>query len=147
MFRIDNAFFQINFIAAKRQFGFGFGTVISIAQIDHAVDHAHATAAAAVDCFEHDREADFFGEFFDFLIIHDRAVTTWNILNTSFFSLDTSIDFIAEHNQMFYFRTNKNNAFFFTAFCQVCIFGQETVARMDSINVVFMGNPDNIFNI
>ena len=31
VFRIDNAFFQINFIAAKSQFGFRFSTVIGIA--------------------------------------------------------------------------------------------------------------------
>ena len=104
VFRIDDAFFQINFIAAKSQFGFRFGAVISIAKICHTVDHAHTAAAAAVDSFQHDREADLFSEFFDFCIIHDRAVAARDVLDTGLLRLDTGIDLIAEHDEVFNFR-------------------------------------------
>ena len=147
VFRIDDAFFQINFIVAKSQFGFRFGAVVGIAEISHAVDHTHTAAAAAVDSFQHDREADLFSEFFDFCIIHDRAVAARDVLDTGLLRLDTGIDLIAEHDEVFNFRTDEDNAFFFTAFGQVRIFRQEAVARMDGIDVMFMSNADNIFNV
>ena len=68
-------------------------------------------------------------------------------MDTGLLRLDTGIDLIAKHDEVFNFRTDENNAFFFTAFSQVRIFGQEAVARMDGIDVVFMSNADNIFNI
>ena len=147
VFRIDDAFFQINFIAAKSQFGFRFSTVVGIAEIGHAVDHTHTAATAAVDSFQHDREADLFGKFFDFCIVHDRAVAAGDVLDTGLLRLDAGIDLIAEHDEVFDFRTDEDNAFFFTAFGQVRIFRQEAVARMDGIDVMFMSNADNIFNI
>lgn len=147
VFRIDDAFFQINFIAAKSQFGFRFGAVISIAKVCHTVDHAHAAAAAAVDGFEHDWETDLLGEFFDFRIVHDRAVAARDVLDTGLFRLNTGVDLIAKHDEVFDFRPDEDNAFFFTAFGQVRIFRQEAVARMNGIDVVFVSNADNIFNI
>lgn len=138
--------FPNKFHRCQSQFRFRFGAVVGIAEISHAVDHTHTAAAAAVDSFQHDREADLFSEFFDFCIIHDRR-RCQGCTDTGLLRLDTGIDLIAEHDEVFNFRTDEDNAFFFTAFCQVRIFRQEAVARMDGIDVMFVSNADNIFNI
>lgn len=116
MLRIDDTFFEINFIAAESQLCFRFRPFISIAQFFHGVDHTHAAAAAAVYSFQHNRKSDFLGKIFDFFVAFYAAVTAGDVLNTGLFCLNTGINLIAEHDEVFYFRTDKDNTFFFTAF-------------------------------
>ena len=57
MFRAFQIFFKVNFITAESLFSFGLGHVVNGFQILVAVNHAHTASAAAVYCFQHNREA------------------------------------------------------------------------------------------
>ena len=65
----------------------------------------HAAATAAVYGFKHNRESDFLGKFFDFFVAFYAAVTAGDVLNTGLLCLNTGIDLIAEHYQVFKTRT------------------------------------------
>lgn len=77
----------------------------------------------------------------------DSALGTRNHRDACFFSLDAGIDLVAEHDEVFYVRSDECNAFFFAALSQFRIFSKEAVARMDSIYIVFLADADDIFNI
>ena len=145
--RIDNTFFQVDFIVAESELRFGLSAFICFLEVGHFVDHTHPAATATINGFKHNRQAHFFGKAFYFGIIHNGAVAAGDKLNTRFFSLNTGIDLVAEHDKMFHLRTDKDDTFFMTPFSKFRIFREESVTRMNSINFVFMGDANNIFNI
>ena len=145
--RVLDVFFHIDLIAAKSQSRFGLGKIVGIVQVGHAVHHAHPAAAAAVHGLQHDREAHIPGKLLHFRIIHDRAVAAGDILDPGLLGLLAGIDLVAEHDQVLDAGTDEDDPFLFTALGQLRIFGQEPIARMDGIHMVFVSNPDNIVDI
>ena len=147
MLRVHDAFLYIYILVAESHLRFRFSPVISLFQILHAVHIADAAAAAAVHCFDHNGEAVLFSEFLHFLKALHRPFGSGNHGDIRFFSLDTGIDLVAEHHQMFHPGADENNAFLFTALCQLRIFSQEAVARMDGIHIMLLADTDNVFNV
>ena len=147
MLRIHDALFYIYFVITESHFRFRLGSVISFLKIFHAVYISHTAAAAAIDRFNHDGETMLFRKCLNFREITDRPFRAGNSRNIRFFRLDTGIHLIAEHNQMLYSRTDKDDSFLFTSFCQFCIFREKSVARMDGIDMMLLTNADDILNI
>ena len=145
--RVHDAFFYIDFIITECHLRFGTSAVVRFFQIFHPVDITHAASAAAIDSFDHDRQTVLLSKFLDFREIMDSALGTRNHRDACFFSLDAGIDLVAEHDEVFYVRSDECNAFFFAALSQFRIFSKEAVARMDSIYIVFLADADDIFNI
>ena len=147
MLRVHDAFFYIHFIVAKSHLRFGACTVVRFFQVFHAVYISHAASAAAIDSLDHDRQAIGFSESFHFREIMDSAIGAGDHGDLGFLCLDAGIDLVTEHDEVFDLRSDEDDTFLFTAACQLRVFSQEAVARMDGIYVVLFTNTNDVFDV
>ena len=144
---VHDALFYIHIFIAKSHFSFRLCPVIGFFQIFHAVHVADTPSAAAINSLDHDGEAVLFCKSLHFFKALHRTIGTGNHGDARFFCLDTGIDLITEHHEVFYLRPDENNALFFTPFSKLCIFCQESVARMDGIYSMLLADTNDIFDI
>ena len=147
MLRVHDAAFDIDFIITESHLRFGTRTVVRFFQIFHAVDISHAASAAAIDGFDHDRESVGFCESLHFIKAVNRTLGPRDHRDLRFFCLNAGIHLVTEHNEMFDLRPDENDAFFFAALSELRIFSKEAVARMNGIDVMFLTDTDDIFDV
>ena len=108
-------FFQIYFIIAKGFFSFTFSHVVGSYSLFGAVNNAHTTAAAAVDCFNDDRIAAFFTKGQYLIEAVYCALAAGNHGDACQLGLFTGVDFVAEHYQVLQTGAYENQSFLSTA--------------------------------
>ena len=116
-------------------------------EVFHAVDTAHAAAAAAVDGLDHDRQADALGEGLDLSEVLDGTVRARNHRDLRLLGLNARIDLIAEHLQVLDLRADEDDALFLAALGELRVLGEEAVARMDGIDVVLLADADDVLDV
>ena len=145
--RVQDAFLDVDIFVAKGALCFRARFIISALEVFHAVDTAHAAAAAAVDGLDHDRQADALGEGLDLSEVLDGTVRARDHRDLRLLGLDARIDLIAEHLQVLDLRADEDDALFLTALCQLRILREEAVARMDGIDIVLLADADDVLDV
>ena len=139
---IFNEFFDVDVGVAKALFGFAAGGVITFAKRDVVVNDAHASAAAAGDGFNHHGVADFFcdgeGVFFGVY----AAGGAWRNGDAGFFGEFAADGFVLEGVHGGGAGADEADVATAANFGEVGVFGEESVARMDGVDVGNFGGAD-----
>ena len=139
-------FFEVHARIAESVLRFGGGIAPGGGEIAFAVDAAHAFAAAAGDGFQNDGKADFAGDFGELGDILDGIERAGDRGGADCFGDAASGSFRAELLHGFGGRADESDLGFAAGARQGGIFGEETVAGMDSVAVGVAGDAQNFFD-
>ena len=145
--RVQDALLDVDILVAKGALCLRARFLIGALEVFHAVDTAHAAAAAAVDGLDHDRQADALSEGLDLSEVLDGTVRARDHRDLCLLGLDARVDLVAEHLQVLDLRADEDDALFLAAPCQLCILGEEAVARMDGIDIVLLADADDVLDV
>lgn len=139
---VFDKFFDVNVGVAKALFGFAAGGMVAFAKGDVVVDNAHASAAAAGDGLDHYGVADFFcdreGVFFG---VHSACRSGRNG-NAGFLGEFAADGFVFKGVHSGGAGADETDFATFANFGEVGVFGEESVARMDGVDVSNFGGAD-----
>ena len=139
---VFDEFFDVDVGVAEALFGFAAGGVVAFAEGDVVVNDAHASAAAAGDGFDHYRVADFFcdgeGVFFG---VHG-AGGAWGNGDAGFFGEFAADGFVFEGVHGGGAGADEADVATSANFGEVGVFGEESVARMNGVDVGNFGGAD-----
>ena len=140
--RVLDEFFDVDVGVAEALLGFAAGGVVAFAKRDVVVDDAHASAAAAGDCLDHYGVADFFcdgeGVFFGVY----GACGAGRNGDAGFFGEFAADGFVFEGVHSGGAGADEADVAAAADFGEVGVFGEESIARMDGIDVGNFGGTD-----
>ena len=109
-------------------------------------DRAHTAAAAAPACFQHQRIADLARQLLHFLHVVGKRIGCGHDRHANFDGEIARCNLVAKTAHGFGFRADKNNAVLRTGFRKFRAFGQQPIARMDSIGTRKLCDANNLIN-
>ena len=111
------------------------------------MNKAHAFTTASHRCLQHHRIADFITDTHCFPGTLQRLFCSGNYRYPCGYHTLPGSYFIAHSLHCLGTGTNKNNPFLLASPGKFCIFGQETISRMNGIGTTTFGYGNNFFNI
>jgi hypothetical protein len=135
--------FQIDLVLAEGRAGFFLGDGHLAGKVFRRADDAHAATTAAPACLEHDRVADRVGEPGNLLHVVGQRIGGRHHRHAGFDGKVARRHLVAEPAHGIGGGADKDDAGIVAGIDEFRAFGQEAVARMDGIDVVFLGDADD----
>ncbi len=138
-----NIFFQIDVGISEGFFCFHACGEEAFDEADVIVSGSHSFASAPRDGFDHDGIADLLCGFDRFLLGSYRAIASWGDGDAGFAGIFSSEGFISHSADRFGRGTDEADVAGLANFGEVGVFGEESVARVNGVNVSNFGGGDD----
>ena len=146
MFRILNKFFNIDIAVSEGLFRLGLGGMEALNQTGVVMSDTHSPSAAARGSLDNHRILQFSGDDQRFLFGFNDSAGTGSDGNSGLAHGFTGTGFVAHGAHLFRSGTDKRDIAAFADFSEMDILGEESVARMDRIDIADFGNADDPVN-
>mmetsp|Transcript_863 Transcript_863/g.1343 ORF Transcript_863/g.1343 Transcript_863/m.1343 type:complete len:309 (+) Transcript_863:1180-2106(+) len=107
----------------------------------------HSLPAAAHGSLQNNREAIFIHKRLHFFGTFERPVATWYNWHIRLDGGLPRARLVTKCEQIIHRRTDEFNPILSQGFCKLRVFAQETVAGVDCVDAVLLGNFDNLVNV
>ena len=142
-----NKFFEKNVSGAEGGAGLTPRLIESVVELVGRQRDAHAATAAAVGRLDHDGITEAFGERMGFFIGADRLIAAGKDGNLRLLSDAARRHLVAELFENFGARPNENKAGLTNGAGEMRILGEEAVAGMNGVHIMFAGQRDDAGNV
>ena len=139
--------FQVNGAVSKGFFCFVSCIIVFFGKGHGVTCGTHALATTTSYGLNDHRVSDLFSYSKSFLFVVDGSIASRNDWNLGLDCHVAGFCFVAEVDDSFFARTNKLDVTLCALFCEVGIFGQETVARVDRIDIRYLGGSNDTVSL
>ena len=145
--RVDDEFLDVNVGVSEGFIGFHASGVETLDERDFVVRHAHAASTAAGDGFDHDGETDAFDDGAGFVFGGHDAVAAGRNRDAGLNGVGAGGGFVAHGADGGRLGADEFDVAALANLREVGVFREETVARMDGIDVGDLGRADDAVDL
>ena len=147
MFRARDVFFEEDGGVAEGAVGLALGLVEQVGEVGGLVDDAHTATAAAEGRLDDEGEADGLGDLHGLGAIRDGVLGAGQDGDGDLLREGAGGGFVAHHVEQLGARADKDDAGLFAGAGEGGVFGEETVAGVDGVNAVVLGDTDDALDV
>ena len=142
-----DVFLQVNRLISKGRLGFSHARFKGGFQILQVADDPHSFSSASSGCFDHHRKSDLFGFGLALGQVLGNPLHPGDDRHPGFLHCPPGTDLISDKTQCFGIGSDEDDVFFLAEPGKVCVFCQESVARMDGSSACRLGCLNDSFHI
>ena len=146
MVRTFDKLLDIDGVVAKARHSLRLAGVVCLGNIFGTVNETHTLATATHRSLDHHREADSLAHAHSLFSRIELILGARNDRNTGSDHVAASLDLVAHIDHGLRIRAYEGYALSLTATSELSVLAQEAIARVDGIDLMFLGHFDNLID-